>query len=193
MPNYVKNNVRFTGTKKQIIEFFNKYFKEKKDNQFDDYTHFFDFNNVIKTPDDIFQGNLGSEEREKYGDKNWYDWNLKNWGTKWNSCENQYDDIEVLSDKPDAILQYDFSFQTAWSTPEPVITKLMLDNPELLIEVDYADEDLSNNCGSFHMDEGNVEWYDESGNMQFACDVWGYDIDEVLCDEELEGDMDCNP
>lgn len=46
-----------------------------------------DFSKVIPFPDNIYQGNLGSEERAKYGKDNWYDWNIDHWGTKWNSYD----------------------------------------------------------------------------------------------------------
>lgn len=39
-----------------------------------------DFNKIIPMPDNIYRGNLGSEEFKKYGENNWYDWSIKNWG-----------------------------------------------------------------------------------------------------------------
>ena len=46
---------------------------------------------------------------EKYGASNWYDWHVKNWGTKWNAS-NTY--VEDLGDGRVRI-----EFDTPWSTP----------------------------------------------------------------------------
>ena len=48
------------------------------------------------------------------------------------------------------------SFQTAWSTPEPVIIALSKHVPYLIITCDYADEDTGNNVGSYSYADGKV-------------------------------------
>ena len=44
-----------------------------------------DFDKIIPMPKDIYRGELGEKEKKKYGKKNWYDWSIDNWGTKWNA------------------------------------------------------------------------------------------------------------
>jgi hypothetical protein len=62
---------------------------------------------------------------EKYGYKNWYDWSVAVWDTKWNaySCYTFEDKsvFEIINeiDKID-----DIGFQTAWSPPINVIREL---------------------------------------------------------------------
>jgi len=60
---------------------------------------------------------------DETGFSNWYDWATANWGTKWNSYSFKW------------ILQEDerlvFTFETAWSTPEPVIRELVARYPRL--------------------------------------------------------------
>jgi hypothetical protein len=66
------------------------------------------FNLLRPMPDNIFQGNLGKEERELYGENNWYDWSVAHWGTKWDTdAHNSFFDGETLT----------LSFDTAWSPP----------------------------------------------------------------------------
>ena len=48
----------------------------------------------------------------KYGYNNWYDWNVANWGTKWNAYDTYGFDETATS------------FNTAWSPPIKVIQKL---------------------------------------------------------------------
>lgn len=76
----------------------------------------FDFNRLVPMPDKIFRGNLGTEEREKYGTDNWYDWSCENWGTKWNACQVELD--ESIDD------ELCYRFDTAWDAPRPLVSKL---------------------------------------------------------------------
>lgn len=51
-----------------------------------------------------------AELDEKYGASNWYDWAVKNWGTKW---DTHIDDYTVGDDGTTAVI----NFNTAWSPP----------------------------------------------------------------------------
>ena len=44
-----------------------------------------------------------------YGHTTWYDWSCENWGTKWNSYDNEQVDADTIL------------FSTAWSNPEPIM------------------------------------------------------------------------
>ena len=104
---------------------------------------------------------------KKYGNKDWYDWNIINWGTKWDAC-----DPSVETTDNEIILE----FRTAWSTPKPVFLKLAKQYPELMINIDYADEDLGYNCGNYSYVDG--KWNYIIGDYEFACSMWGYDMEE---------------
>lgn len=52
---------------------------------------------------------------KKYGYSNWYDWNVANWGTKWDfTCE----DVEIVGDTISTF------FDSAWSPPTRAYEKL---------------------------------------------------------------------
>ena len=76
--------------------------------------------------------------------KSWYDWNITNWGTKWDiavSDNEKYPDTELYDEEPNGdnlVLVY--KFQTAWSPAIPVLTKLSEQYPELLLTLDYEEE-----------------------------------------------------
>ena len=72
-----------------------------------------------------------------YGFMNWYQWSIKNWGTKWNAYQTE--------DKRNSSTE--IFFQTAWNCPLPVIKKLSEEFTDALIGIDYADEDSGSNCG----------------------------------------------
>lgn len=79
-----------------------------------------DFNAIIPPPDNMFSGNLGADEREqcaREGIPNWYDWQVENWGTKWNAY-----DQNCNFDAKYGVL--DIKFDTAWSPPVPIIEAL---------------------------------------------------------------------
>jgi hypothetical protein len=74
---------------------------------------------------------------------NWYDWNIRNWGTKWDVAvaENeQYTDTS-MEDSPNGenhVVHYNFN--TAWSRPLPALFKLSEQYPELLFTHSYQEE-----------------------------------------------------
>ena len=105
--------------------------------------------------------------RNKYGTDNWYDWTCNNWGTKWNACEPQVDEIYI-------------SFNTAWAHPAPIIQKLSEEFPNVTLEVAYADEDFSHNCAKYEMTSGVMTEceFPEGGSreaIELALEVGGDD------------------
>ena len=109
---------------------------------------------------------------KRYGERDWYDWSIVNWGTKWNAGYTVVDS--------DAI-----EFQTAWSTPIPVFVELSKRLKDITITVDYADEDIGSNCGTLEILNGAVSRYEPDNPEKFACDIWGYDYAEYCkeCEE----------
>lgn len=121
MPNWTRNELNIqTDDPKKILDFKKKVLTQSEKGKLE-----LDFEKIIPMPKKIFRGNLGSEEREKYGDNNWYDWSIKNWGTKWNSDRTEVDS----SSQEYGELQ--ITFNTAWDTPRPIIKKLKQMFPEL--------------------------------------------------------------
>jgi len=79
MPNHITNILTAHGDEKQLKAMFEAI---KSDEIGLGST---DFNKIVPMPENIYRGNLGKEEFEKYGSENWHDWSVNNWGTKWNS------------------------------------------------------------------------------------------------------------
>ena len=105
----------------------------------------------------------------KYGYPTWYEWCIDKWGTKWDACE-------VVPDKGIECECYEkiitITFDTAWSTPVPIFKELSKQYPSFVICVEYADEDLGSNCGTYALWEGEIQ-EEESKDYEFACDIWG--------------------
>lgn len=93
-------------------------------------------------------------EMEYLGLVDWYNWNIANWGTKWDAYDVQ------LDRQDDNYLAIHFS--SAWSPPEPVVHAMQEQHPELAISMEF-DESGMMFRGSIETD-GSVytEEYDES-------------------------------
>lgn len=108
-----------------------------------------------------------------YGSSTWYDWRIRNWGTKWNTT---YPELTYESDN-----ELCYEFQTAWSAPEPVYLELSRLYPDVEIDVSYADECYGQNCGTGCFTEGSG-CLNDNEDFKFACSVWGVDPSEVEYD-----------
>ena len=95
----------------------------------------------------------------------WYNWNVKNWGTKWNCGEVWHDRDD---DKP-VEGKTSYNFETAWSPAEPVIHALSGLFPTLSIAHRYCE-----------------------GGMGFAGEVMYHAGNEILR-QEYDGDTDKFP
>lgn len=70
---------------------------------------------------------------KKFGFDNWYNWQVANWGTKWDACN-----VEFLKKNDSEILRY--SFDTAWSPPIMWLAKTAKMFPKLLFSLTYEGE-----------------------------------------------------
>jgi hypothetical protein len=78
------------------------------------------------------EGQIALDNLEKYGHKDWYDWKVSEWGTKWGA----YDYTQI--DRGDGMVRIDY--QTAWSPATPIISKLGEMFPKLTFVNSYMDE-----------------------------------------------------
>ena len=107
------------------------------------------------------------ENQEKYGFDNWYDWRVANWGTKWNASESNYDEETGV-----------INFDTAWSIPYPIISKIAEDNPE--VELDGRSEEESGWYETYSTKDGKT-YINSRGEYQYKDD----DSDECIEVEDV--------
>lgn len=67
--------------------------------------------------------------------KDWYDWSLANWGTKWNAYDQSFESPNIIW------------FTTAWSGVPQLIQKLSEHFPDVEFGYTFADEDTGCNTG----------------------------------------------
>lgn len=88
-----------------------------------------------------------------FGAPTWYDWCISNWGTKWNAYGYSEDAIDYHDGDT-------LCFQTAWSAPHPILEKLTQMFPDIMLEHEWADEDIGQNCGRYSYQNGErIEEY----------------------------------
>jgi hypothetical protein len=170
MPNWVFNTLVVSGEKseldkmvEQLNQPFVKHFPEHKfeNNEIvwvTDEQHYdnpvFAFWNIVKPTDleayyatEVFtKKQLNGEEfmtefvRSMKEDQDWYHWNCRNWGTKWDVAvdnKTEYPNtIKTINDDGSILYQ----FETAWSPVGEVLMKLSEQYPTLEFDYEYEEE-----------------------------------------------------
>lgn len=62
----------------------------------------------------------------------WYDWNINNWGCKWDAS-----DVDFMDHNPD---HKQYTFSTPWGPPLEVLKSLSEQHPNLHIELEWEEE-----------------------------------------------------
>jgi hypothetical protein len=134
-------------------------------------------------------------------DKSWYNWNIRNWGTKWDVAihENkEYSDtyIEGPTENGENLVVY-YNFHTAWSPPVPALAKLSAQYPSLLLTLSYEEE--TGWGGEMELLRGEVISISEYENKCRDCDsidtldYCDNDCGEICssCNYMGEADLEC--
>ena len=158
MPNWVYNYLDIAGSKEDISAIktqLNQPFTrehdqwnpetqqmEKKDTTYSN--PILAFWNVIKPTNlESYNGPQPKHEPDKpiaFDSDHWYDWNVRNWGTKWDvgvHDEDKYPETEITNESEDSI---GYRFNTAWSPPLPVIGEMSVQYPNLTFTLSYEEE-----------------------------------------------------
>lgn len=152
MPNWCYNTVRISGHGNYKVEKLMEAVKGKKVEQDGkEYQAPFSFNSIVPMPEDIRDttsptriSETNTQEQvdalqEKYGVTNWYDWAIKNWGTKWDL--NAFHDDTQVNYHEDAN-EVTYRFDTAWSPPQLVHEALVEQYPAVNISWHYDEPDM---------------------------------------------------
>jgi len=87
---------------------------------------------TIEEKSPVYKKEIHSPEAllKKYGSKDWYDWNVNNWGTKW-------DVTDVHFDEDNGFLTY--GFDSAWSPPVEFLKNICSKYPLLNFSLYYEE------------------------------------------------------
>ena len=137
MPNYTQNTLELTGDHETVMAFVDQMGKHM------------DFEKVIPPPANMFRENLGPDAKERCareGIPTWYDWQIENWGTKWNAYETERVSVEQITPR---LVTATYRFLTAWDAPRPVIAAIIKQNPDIEVSGGYVHEGYEG-CGNFY-------------------------------------------
>lgn len=167
MPNWCSNTIRVTGETAEIDRFEN--FLEEKNGK-----GWFDF--FRPCPEELATGeSVGFQDEpkpdfmEKYGAANWYDWNVQNWGCKWN-CDaqdwNREDDtISFWFDSPWGpptelynfiVNELDMQVAASYNEEGMAFVGEFVDGENFTYEYDYDDIDSLNDVPEHLVEEWNL-------------------------------------
>ena len=174
MPNHITNILYVKGRKKDVEAFRDKVYRVEKatektwNHNIGDDIIIFDFEKTVPMPESMHitcpartdeEKKIYAENKAKYGAGDWYEWAIKNFGTKWGA----YDAEKVEPIKGGMI----FRFLTAWSPPAQWFVTTAKQFPKLKF-IDYWQDEGG---GS-----GKITLYTEGSKVRVE--------DETLSDHE---------
>ena len=159
MPNYCTNNLTVTGDAKEIKRFH----EAITAGELQDHEDFRILDNLFPTPKELSEtpkGHFGegSEKQiqmeamqkanlEKFGSPDWYEWNCKNYGSKWSDFDGVFGQV---SDN-----EINATFMSAWSPIGEGIRNVSKQFPTLDFILSY-DEGGMAFCGGYAFRNGEI-------------------------------------
>ena len=191
MPNWVFNSLCVSGNSEQVaqvkfqvgqpitkmIDEFNFETNSYTRKEITMSNPIFSFWNVI-APTDLEAYNKQPEFKASFDEMlsgagdDWYSWNNRNWGTKWDVGRfdtDEYPETEISDEGSEFVI---YKFNTAWSPPFPVIQELSRQYPELVVDLEYEEEQGWG--GEITFKNGEIIDQKEYENRCAECDA--YDV-----------------
>lgn len=200
MPNWVYNGLSITGDAARVQEVktrlaqphervFTKFVEGEYVTAAETVEKDFSFWNIVRPE---------GEELEKYNDSLgaggavpfWYDWNCKNWGTKWDTEA----DFEEHSES-----HIHYRIETAWSPPLEAITALSTQYPDVHFELEFEEEQgwggttvffdgVATDTDSYDIPASHEE-YESRDDRECSCQEWNEKVFDDCPIEEVTPDM----
>ena len=198
MPNWVYNGLTIEGPKESVVklkEQMNKPFVDYIESNGDlafgikqtKYSNpIFSFRNII-APTDLeaykeqpARANVDISDPEWWAktmevsavDNSWYNWNIRNWGVKWDvavSNDDKYPETYMEEHENGENYVVYYNFNTAWGVPEQALTNLSSQYPDLLFTLSYQEE--TGWGGEFEILRGEIISQSEYDNQCKDCDA----------------------
>jgi hypothetical protein len=108
----------------------------------------------------------------KFDSNDWYNFNNREWGTKWDvavSDEDKYPNTNMEEAENGENYVVHYNFETAWSRPLPALQKLSAQYPNLLMTLSYEEE--TGWGGEMEFLRGEVISESEYDNMCRDCEA----------------------
>jgi len=148
MPNWCYNSITIQGPKEDLDKFIQAVTLPKSSDLGTEYDLTLPYptpKELAETPSVFYsdpdkqseQAKIEQANLDKYGYKNWYDWNIAHWGTKWPPRVEEFD----LDDaQHDGLWSIHALYETAWCPPTKLIQKLSELFPTLVFHTSFDEE-----------------------------------------------------
>ena len=188
MPNWCNNTVEITHEDPAMIERVRKAFNDGGL-----------LSELIPCPAELHEHespirdtDLAKRFLEQYGATDWYNWQVQNWGTKWDIGADGNPAVDLGTDFGKGLI---LGFDSAWSPPINAYEKLT--EMGFTIKAYYYEPGM---CFAGIWEDGNDEFYDYSSmNSEQVAEEFPSELDEMFCisesmaeyeEENLEIDLD---
>lgn len=130
MPNWCENRLQVSGDSKQLDEFIKKAKGKETDLR---------MNNFFPLPEELVGTTSPNNNKaqakaltKKYGYPDWYEWQLGNWGVKWDNGDSVH-----LTREKKKVAYYDFD--SPWGPPDTFIKRVGELYPKLKFVLEYSE------------------------------------------------------
>lgn len=194
MPNWCSQFVEVRGEKKEIKRminsFRNKAAKTEEDEQWDinqlfpvpdeltKTPHAFAIDPESKVEKEIRLMIIQEENMTKFGARDWYEWQLINYGTKWGACHIEIDE-EALAN---CFESFSFKFESPWGTTPGLMAKVSSLFPSVLIGIHAIEQMMMFAVWEIYHD-GKMIDYGESNESTDSIDSdekWGECLNKMF-------------
>jgi hypothetical protein len=163
----------------------------------------FAFHNIFNhiqdgVSDEVYQSQPDhSKNPLDFSGNDWYNWNVRNWGTKWDvgvGDDEKYPETELMEESENSLA---YRLNTAWSPPTEAIAKLSSQYPDLEFTLSFEEETGWGGEYIFANGDGTeVETYDNKCRDCDSINTLEYcenDCGEICsdCNYMGEADLDC--
>ena len=141
-----------------------------------------DMNNNLFHYSEPITKEMSKDFIKRFGHNNWYNWNINNWGTKWDA-DVYHIESNLLSEPNSSEVTIKVCFSTAWSPPTNWFNSLcdMLRDDEVSMEIRYSESGMGF-AGTHYFNSG--ERWDAEGSIYMVQDSTG---SPVTYNEKTDG------
>jgi hypothetical protein len=139
MPNWVYNGVTIQGPTKVVDRFIEMSGRRNYIYKEEDKEQCFSYGAFILPPKNKlkeYHEAHGNGPDGPYGNTefNWYNWNVRHWGVKWDATNPEFTDNTTKEQKSKGIKEVYLNWESPWSVPEPVLIDMVSKFPKLFFE-----------------------------------------------------------
>ena len=195
MPNWVSNTMTVTGDEADVKAFADKAGQPALMTVDGESISQLSFANFVRPDASIMDEYWGEEPRKasleealKHESNHWYDWNVRNWGCKWDASVQDVDDTSLDTG------YVAYYFETPWGQPQEFFEAVVKQFPDLDFNLRFVEEQgWGGECGGSGGEFFEIEEWDIPETHEKTMEHIGYCKCEEMRPDEMEWAYDDCP